>query len=511
MPQVARFGIFEVDFQARELHKRGLKIRLQEQPFQVLAALLEHPGQVVTREQLRRRIWPADTFVDFDNGLNGAINRLRDALGDSADSPRFVETVPRRGYRFIAPVEDAAPIVAAALPGNGPQAASAARPAAEALEVAKPRIRRQTLRGLALAGAVSLALLLALNLPRLRQLVHGTTRIHAMQAQQQMSLASVRTINPEAYQYYLKGRYNFMERWSPDGDNNALRYFQMAIEKDSNYAPAYAGLAYCQISARQELPPHEAWFRAVAAARKALELDDRLSEAHIAMADVLFRLDWNWPQAEQEFKRGLELGPNDAFGHVEYSLFLGIMGRPDEAITQATRARELDPFSPLVSNGMSWVYTFARKPDEAIAEARRTLQLDPDFIQAHGVLAWSYEEKGMYARAVSEELQVRALRADSPEQIESLRKAFATSGIRGFWEKSLQWEKRQLNQPRPPYMAMARACVRLGRKDEAFHWLEKAYDARYPFMPNINIVAWADPIRSDPRFADLMRRLGLPP
>jgi tetratricopeptide (TPR) repeat protein len=160
--------------------------------------------------------------------------------------------------------------------------------------------------------------------------------------------------------------------------------------------------------------------------------------------------------------------------------------------------------------GMGWIYSWSRRQDEAIAEFRRTLQLDPNFKPAHSALVWGYEEKWMYAEAVTEELKAETLASQSSEQIESLRSAFAASGIRGFWEKRLEREKSQLNHPH--YFIIARLCVRLGRTDEAFDWLEKAYRARYPNMPNIKFAAlWLDPVRSDPRYADLLRSVGLPP
>ncbi len=626
-----RFGAFEADLDTGELRKHGLKIKLQDQPFQVLALLLERPGEAVTREELRRKLWPADTFVDFDVGLNAVIKRLRDALGDTAESSRYIETLPRRGYRFLAAVES---MPSASHHDLTVHTEHAAEPPPVALTARRPArlwiaagalaailallaglnvggLRQRLLRTSAAGRIQSLAVLPLENvsgdpsqdyfadgmtealitdlgkigslrvisrtsamhykgvrktLPEIARelnvdaVVEGAVlrsgdrvritvqlirtasdehlwaeefqgevrdvlalqsqvaggiaaQIRAKLTQPQMQLSSARTISPEAYEYYLKGRYNFSERWSKEGNDNAIRYFEMAIQKDPNYAPAYAGLAHCYVSGSfqgQELPPREAWSKAAAAAKKALELDDELAEAHIAMAEVRFRFDWNWPEAEREYKRGLELSPNDALGHTSYSVFLALMGRLDEAMAEATRARELDPLSLHVSNGVNWVYTWSRRWDEAIAESRRTLQLDPNFISAHQALTWSYEEKGMYAEAVSEELKVHALRGASPEQIESLRNAFAASGIRGFWEKSLAWEKRQPNHPR--YFTIARLCVRLGRRDEAFHWLEKAYEARYPNMPNIKIAAvWLDPVRSDPRYADLMRRVGLPP
>src|SRR6266852_9342444 len=174
-----RFGGFEVDLRSGELHKQGIKIKLHDQPFQVLAMLLEHPGELVTREQLHQKLWPADTFVDFDVGLNSAIKRLRDALGDSAESPRYIETLPRRGYRFIASVEDNIPAIAPGpLPSIGTgqsEAASVAKPAEDAPAAAKARLRPRSIWGLALAVAAGLALLLALNLPSLHQRVQGTT------------------------------------------------------------------------------------------------------------------------------------------------------------------------------------------------------------------------------------------------------------------------------------------------------------------------------------------------
>jgi len=628
------FGRFEVDLRTAEIFKEGKRIKLQKQPCQVLVLLTERPGELVSREELRKKLWPNDTFVDFDHGMNVAINKLRETLGDSPEKPRFIETLPRRGYRFIAPVapcqkcpsaQTVSSIGVLAAPAPPPEALAVRRPvkfwiaagtvaAILALLVGFDvgGLRHRFLRTSAARGMQSIAVLPLENISgdpsqeyfadgmtealitelgkigELRVISHTSARHYkgtrktlpeiahelnvdaviegavllsgnrvritaqlveapndrhlwagsyerelrdvltlqtevaraiavqtrANLSHQQLQFASRRDVNPEAYDYYLKGRYNCSDRVSEQGYNNAIRYFEMALEKDPNYAAPYAALAHCYVSASffqgQELRPREVWSKAAAAAKKALELDDQLGEAHIAMATVFFRFDWNWPDAEREFRRGLELGPNEAFGHLNYGLFLGIMGRLDEAIAEVTRARDLDPLSPFVSHGVSWIYTWSRRSDEAIAEAQRTLQLDPNFIAAHTALAWNYEEKRMYDEAVSEWLKWHALAGHSQEQIDSLRNAFAASGIKGFWEKSLEWEKLQRNQPH--YFILARLCVRLGRTDEAFYWLEKAYEARYQNMPNIKVAAvWLDPVRSDPRYAELIRRLGLPP
>lgn len=641
-PRVVRFGVFEADLASGELRRNGVRIRLQVQPFQILAALLDPPGELVRREDLRLKLWTANTFVDFEHGLNNAVNRLREALGDSAEAPRFIETLPRRGYRFIAPVETvgAPPLELACNSSGQPTAMPAARLKAERvpqpvpagsfmrrvwlgvgacaalaslLIVANMRGWRERLLGKSNAAPIHSVAVLPLQnltgdatqdyvadgmtngliadltqidavrvvsrasavrykgtrktLPEIARelnvdavvegaVLHSTGRVlikaelirgetgqrvwagefegdlpdvarmqgqvaRAIAAQIRPPLAqpraqpsSARAISPSAYEDYLQGRDQLFECRTRGGCGKAIRYFEMAIAKAPNFAPAYAGLASCHLwafSKGEEPSPQEAWSNAATAAQKALQLDDQLAEAHIAMADVRFRLDWNWPEADREYKRGLELNPSDALGHAEYSVFLAVMGRSDQAFAEATRARGLDPFSPLVSNSVSWVYTWSHKYDKAIAESDRTLRLDPYFTEAHHVLEWNYLEKGMYAQAVSEGLKWRALKGDSPEEIQSLRGAYAASGIKGFWEESAKWNMRKLSLPEPPYMELARACVHAGQRDEAFRWLERAYETRYPFLPNVNVVAWANPLRSDPRFADLMHRVGFPP
>jgi TolB-like protein/DNA-binding winged helix-turn-helix (wHTH) protein len=640
--RVVRFGVFEVDLRSRELRKHGLRIKLQIQPFRVLELLLENAGELVTREEFQRQIWPANTFVDFELGLNTAIKRVRQALGDSAENPRFVETLPRLGYRFVFPISNISQPVAdsAEVQKTGGIAqqrieaggtASISKPLAAPMQIGHrarwiaalsilvitllsaggylaARHRKTTTTGLDIHSIAVLPLEnlsadpeqeyfadgmtdeLITNLAKLdavrvisrtsvmqykrahksveeigRELnvdavVEGTVarsdhtvritaqlirtasdqhlwaeefqgevrdalalqsrvaqaiaaQIRAKLTGKQTPIANPGGIDSQAFEYYLRGRYSLSERSPKEGYDSAIRYFEMAIEKEPNYAAPYAGLALCYALGSfkgMELPTREAWSKGAAAAKKALELDDQLAEAHFAMANIHFRFDWNWPEAEQEFRRGLELSPNDAFGHDSYASFLGIMGRFDQAMAEAVRARELDPLSPSVSMGMGWIYSWSRRQDEAIAEFRRTLQLDPNFSAAHRALVWCYEEKGMYAEAVTEELKAETLMGQSSEQIESLRSTFAASGIRGFWEKRLEKEKSQLNHPN--YFIIARLCVRLGRTDEAFDWLEKAYGARYTNMPNIKFAAlWLDPVRSDPRYADLLHRVGLAP
>ena len=629
-----RFGSFAIDLRTEELHKHGKKLRLPRQSYQVLVLLLRRPGELVSREELSERLWPGNTFVDFDHGLNAAVNRLREVLGDSADEPRFIETLPRRGYRFIASVEDVSPVAVSGRSQNTPAAQASTVPIDKPAEAA-PRMRnagfgsrRARIIAVAVAGGLallpvawylaaqgqrtaartisskikSLAVLplenlsgdpaqeyfadgmtdaLITNLAKIGDLrvisrtsamhyrgtrtrvpeigrelnvdtvIEGTVlrsgdhvRITAqlirtasdehlwaeafegqvrdvitLQNQVARAIAAQvrpkfvkpqnpRAVNSEAYDYYLKGRDNFWER-----SREAMRYFEMAIEKDGQFAAPYAGLAQgysVDYFLGKKLSPRDGWSKAAVAATKALELDDQLAEAHLAMANVRFRFDWNWPEAEGEFRRGLELSPNDAFGHTEYGIFLGVMGRFDEALREATEAVKLDPISPRTHTTMSWIYSWSRREDEAIAELRKTLELYPDFVPAYAELATNYEDKGLHAQAVTETLKSLALRGDPPEQVELLRKAFAAFGAKGFWEKRLELEKQRPTHNN--YFILARLCLNLGRTDEAFDWLEKAYAARYPNMPNIKTAAvWLDPVRSDPRYTDLLRRVGLSP
>lgn len=621
--RAVRFADFKANLRLGQLYKHNIRISLPEQSFQILAALLERPGELVTREQLRARLWPSDTFGDFDHGLNNSVNRLREALCDSAESPRFIETLPRRGYRFVAAVETTSDKPPQGQTSEAPAARrrvkfwAAAAALVGVLAVLAfligsniGSLRQRFLRTSAAASIRSVAVLPLENLTgdasqqyfvdgmtdamitelaqirslrvisrtssmqykrsgeslpqiarelnvdavvegtvtrsgnRVRidaQLIRADTDQHmwagsferdvrdvlklqdevseAIAAQVRVKLAQPHTlfasdhaVDPEAYQYYLEGRYNFSQRISKEGYDNAIRYFQMAAEKDPDYAPAYAGLAHCYALGSfqdQELPAREAWSKAAAAATKALKLDDQLAEAHTAMADVQFRFDWNWDDAEREYKRGAELGPNDADAHASYALFLALMGRFDEAMAEAGRAKELDPLSPNVSNDLAWVYAWSRRWDEAIVESQRTLHLDPNFILAHDCLARCYEEKRMYPEMVREDLKVNALRGDGPMQLQLLQNAYAAAGVMGFWKESLKQDMRHASHPR--YFEIARLCLRLGRTDEAFYWLERAYKARYQNMPNIKIGAqWLDAARSDPRYADLLRRLGLP-
>jgi TolB-like protein/DNA-binding winged helix-turn-helix (wHTH) protein/Tfp pilus assembly protein PilF len=627
-----------------ELEKHGIRIRLQDQPFQILVMLLERPGEVVTREALRQRLWPADTFVDFDKGLNSAVLRLRGVLSDSAEKPRYIETLPRRGYRFIAAV-DVAPLPLPSLIVTQPSYSSVDQEAITSGQGASvggtrlPTLRVRSAKFWLAAGVpvVVLALLFGLNAGRLRERLFGRplpgqiqsiavlplenltgdpgqeyfvdgmtdalitdlaqirglrviSRTSVMQykrarkplpeiarelkvdavlegsvvrsndqvridaqliqaandqhlwaksyqrelrdivtmqneiahavadevriqltPQEQVRLAVSKPVNANAYENYLKGQY-YLQRWTSEGEAQAFEYFQKATKEDLNYAPAYAGLA--QAYARQsfvELPTRQAMPLAEQAARRALALDDSLAEAHEALGFIKYRFYWDWAGAEAELKRALELDPNYAEGHREYAVFLRTANRYQESVAEAMRAKELDPKSGVVRAGLGNAYLLARQYDLAIQELQQAVAQYPEGPLAYLHLGLAYEQKGLPREAISALEECVKISHRDPTYLATLAHAYATFGRRQDAEKILaelqQRAKRQYLSP----STIAEVWLGLGNKRQALAWLEKAYEDRAFQLVIVNSFPSFDPLRSDPGFQSLVRRIGLDP
>ncbi len=629
-----RFGVFELDLRAGELRKHGLRVRLQEQPFQVLAALLEHPGEVVTREELQKKLWPADTFVDFDHGLNKTINKIREALGDSAESPRFVETVSRRGYRFLAEVK-----VADATPARGTAPATQPHPITETRErpdptgkpptpkSAPPRLVWKIAALMALLATASLATwklyswkhpspiirslavlpleslssdasqdyfadgmtdelisdlgqISALRvisrtsvmaykrarkpLPQIAreldvdavvegtvlrsgdqvritaQLIEAATDKHLwsqsyegqlrdtlalqnqvaraiadqirinLNSQEQAALKSVRVVNPEAYESYLKGRY-FWNKRTADGLKVALAYFNQAIEQDPKYAQSYSGLAdtYALLGDWQYavMTPKEALPKAKAAAIKALELDSTLGEAHNSLAFCLDGFDWDFPSAGKEFQRALELNPGYATTHHWYAWHLSLLGRYDEAIAEMRKAESLDPLSLIINADLAELLLLAHSYDESMLQSRKTIEMDPNFALAHNQLGQAYLQKQMRDEAITELQKAVQLSAGSPTCMANLARAYAASGKKSEAAKLLTDLKKRSSPGYSHASEIAVIYAALGEKNQAMSWLEKGFEER--FNPGVLLRPGFDSLRSDPRFQELVRRIGL--
>ncbi len=313
----------------------------------------------------------------------------------------------------------------------------------------------------------------------------------------------------EAYNSYLLGRYYWNKR-TEEGFQKGIEQFEQAIEKDPNYAAAYTGLAdsYFLASRYGGLPPATAMPKASAAVTRALEIDDTLAEAHNSLARVILWTDWDWLAAEREWKRALQLNPNYATAHHWYGMFLSNRGRADEAILELKRAQELDPLSLAISADFAWALYNARRYDQAVDQAHRTLAMDPKFARAHWALGRVYLQQGMNAEAIAE-LQAARQLEDSQQMIAQLGCAYAVSGRTSDAQKALNdlndLSKRHYVDP----YGIALIYTGLGDKDRAFEWLGRAYEERSSWLTSLKVEPQLDSVRSDPRFVELLKKVGL--
>ncbi|MCM3869903.1 MAG: tetratricopeptide repeat protein [Pyrinomonadaceae bacterium] len=325
-------------------------------------------------------------------------------------------------------------------------------------------------------------------------------------------LARRYTDNVEAYQYYLKGRYYWNKR-TEEGLKQGIEYFEEAIAKDPRYAQAYAGLADSYIlmgvGDYSVLPPKEAMPKAKEAALKALAIDETLAEAHTSLGFLNYVFDWDWSGAESHFRRAIELNPNYVTAHHWYGLYLGVMGRFDEGIEQAQRAVELDPSSPIINTDLGLIFCYARQPDRAIEQLKKTLAREPDFVVARWRLARAYAQKAMYQEAISELQKAIDASGRKPYYLSLMGYVQAHAGNRAEALKIVK-ELQGLPQGQENWPALiATVYVGLGDKDRAFEWLDRAYQERFTALIGLKVEPMFDNLRSDPRFAALVRRVGL--
>ena len=615
-----RFGLFEADLQTGELKKRGARVRIQEQPFQVLAVLLARSGELVTRDELQRTVWAADTFVDFDHGLNKAINKIREALGDSAESPRFVETVARRGYRFIADVavvdlESASPD--AGIVVDEPKAsahrswhrtaiaAGAALALASAIAVGwlvRSRGQPATLHSLAvlplenLSGdasqeyfadgmtdqlIASLGQISALRvisrtsvmgykgarkpLPQIArelnvdgviegsivrsggrvritaQLIDAAADKHlwaqsydgdlrdtlALQSRVAREIAdeirvnvrptelaalrrNAQAVNPSAFEAYLKGRY-FWNKRTADSLTKARQYFDEAVAKAPDYAPAYSGLAdtYALLGDWQYgvMTPKEALPAAKAAAIKALALDNTLGEAHTSLGFVLSGFDWDWAAADKEFRQAIDLNPGYATAHHWYAWHLSLMGRHAQAIAEMNKARSLDPLSLIIHTDLAEVLLIAQFYDESVRQSRKTIEIDPAFALAHNQLAEAYLHQHLRDQAIAEFQKAVQLSGGSAICTANLARAYAASDRRSDAEQLLAALKQRSNSAFSNATEIAMVYAALGDRVQAMAWLQKGFDDR--FNPGVLLRPGFDSLRDDSRFRAMVSNAGL--
>jgi TolB-like protein/DNA-binding winged helix-turn-helix (wHTH) protein/cytochrome c-type biogenesis protein CcmH/NrfG len=612
------FDAFRVDAQKRLLLRDGDAVPLTPKAFDILLALLERHGEVLSKEELMQAVWP-DVAVE-ENNLTRNISTLRKALGEKPDEHRYVVTLPGSGYRFVAAVSEGAMahesqivdaernVVAGAVetPVVLPRQSRAFRLGALALLVLATvvavygwfwRERRP-------AAITSLAVLPLANLSgdpqqeyfadgmtdaltgdlarisalrvisrtsamqykgtqkRLSeiarelnvdaviegtvqrsserlfiraQLIHAASDQHLWAAtyerdlrdvlkvqsevaqaiareinvvvtpQEQARLARVRQVTPQAYETYLKARYIWNKR-TPATLKTAVEHFQQAIELDPNYAPSHAGLAdaYSMLSDYAVARPHEAYPKAKEAVLKALVLDAELAEAHTSLAWILAAYEWKFAEAEQSFQRALALNPNYATARQWHSEFLSALGRHAEAIAESERAQQLEPFSLILNTARAEAYYLARQYDQVIAQCQNTIELDPNFGEAYSMLARAYAAKGMPRAALAAHHKHMELMGWTPAV--KLQAPGAMNNMPAYWRQRLD-EERQTTQPFPLWMAESSA--QLGDRRQALQWLEKLCQERNYWAMYLNVVPTLDPLRGDPHFQDLLRRIGL--
>jgi TolB-like protein/DNA-binding winged helix-turn-helix (wHTH) protein len=608
-------------------------VRLAGQPFAILAILLEKPGEVVTREEMQRRLWPADTFVDFEHGLNSAIKKLRAALGDTPENSRYVETLPRVGYRFIAPVLEILPKLESVsknqIVTENPNARTQEKNSAflnwqfllaaalllAVFVVGYFGITHSWFRNRPKNGRIMLAVLPFENLtgdsgqeyfsdglteemiaqlgrldPELLGVIARTSVMHykhnpaqleeisrelgvqfvlegsvrrdvdnvrvsaqliqvrdqthlwarqydrklsnllvlqgeiaqdiaggielALNDQKAGSLTLRTSLSADAYEahdLYLKGRYHWNKR-TIEGFQLAIQYFQQAIEKDPSSAPAYAGLAdsYALLSGYSVAPHAEFMPKARAAAQKALQLDANLPEAHTALALIAENYDWDWQTAEREYLRAIELNPNYATAHHWYAEYLTWLGRFDEALRENERARKLDPLSLIIATDRASTLYYSRSYDQAIEQFLSVQREDPSFPRT-ALVTYAYIQKKMYPEALNEIERNRRNGGDGPWAWSMLASVHGSSGqvakARLALEKLIRANKSMQLDATPFVLAYSG----MGEKEQALTWLEKAYSQRSNVLVTLRVEPAYDLLRSDPRFQDLLRRVGLAP
>ena len=340
----------------------------------------------------------------------------------------------------------------------------------------------------------------------LAHIISGKLRI-TLSSDQKQKLARQITSNPEAYQLYVKGRY-YADKWTGEGWNKAIEFFRQAIDKDPSYASAYAGMAesYTMLGFNQYLPPNEAFPSAMAAAKRAVDLDDGLAEAHASMGLVSLMM-WDWGTADQELRRALELNSNLSDAHEYRSWYLAAVGKLPEAVSEGKMAQDLDPLSISINTGLDTLYYLQRDYDKALAQCRNALEISPDAGSIHYDLFDIYSAKSMRDQAI-DELEKEIGSEGGPEKAASIDQSYKQNGYAGALRRAIEIASNTSVEDYDPYLA-AKGYMLLGDKDKAFVWLNKAADAHSQILFIKSDPYW-DSIRSDPRYADLLRRIGLP-
>jgi DNA-binding winged helix-turn-helix (wHTH) protein/Tfp pilus assembly protein PilF len=500
-PVLVRFGVFEADLRAGELRRNGVKLRLQDLPFRMLTLLLSRPGEVITREEFRQALWPPDIFVDFEQGISSAVMRLRDALRDSADNPIFIETIERRGYRWIAPIHPPEPV--------SDESQKQELPEKPATSVAAPVSSRPAPWGKMLFAVPVLALIFAVWIFR-----PGHRDAKASEKSNPAGARLRQPANREAEDFYLKGRFYWNKR-TPESLNQALEAFTQAIAHDPNYSDPYTGIADCYNLLREfsAMPANEAYFKAFAAAKKAVELDEQSPEAHASLAFVTFWGMWDAQDAEKEFRRAIELDPNNVKAHHWYATFLQAIGRHEEALTEIDLARKFAPDSSSILADKGRLLWVAGHREAGLQLLKQLEAAEPDFLSSHRYLRFAYFDRGDYPNYIGELKKEALLTHDTAQSsvAEAAAKGFALGGERGLFDAQLSEQRKLYEQGKSSPYLVAQAEARLGNTRAALKDLAICIQSHDELMLNLLGDQVFARLHGDPAFKQLLAKVGLPP
>lgn len=563
-----RFGPYEADIRAGELRKGGLRIRLRDKSFEVLVCLLEHPGELVSREELQHKLWPEGVFIEFDNSLNSAVNRLRCALQDMSHKPKYIETLRRRGYRFIAsvePVESSPRRTLAVLPfanlNGDPEKEYFADGITDALitelgsigslrvisrqsvvhlkgsSEALPKIAGEFAAHAVVEGSVlhagdrvRITAQLVLTDPEQhvwaqsyerrisdileiqREIARAIAgRIQVTLTPENLSrLSHSHPVNPQAYEAFLKGCF-YMDRRSGEGLQKACEYFERSIALDPAFAPTWAslGLCYSQLGFWGHVPPKEAGTKATEAANMALELDESLALAHAVRGWIALYYDWDFACSERELHRSLELNPSEWQGQATLAVFQFIVRGDIHAGIELTREMlRIDPLSLYTNTNAAWYFVFARDYEQASEQAYRTIDMFPEALHAWYALGQAKLGMGRWDEAIDAFQRATGISRDAVSigYLGHARRG-RIAEAEALLGELLERSSRQYVTPKP----FINIYAALGDIDQAYHWVEEAFRRRDATLVFLDMVPVCDPLRGDARFGKMLQRVGLPP